>query len=153
MFQRFRSGDSNFAVRLHGNRRVQGHSASSDRELPNSAGRIGVAVRILEGVLVGLLVQNEGVADREFKLLQGKQRKSFPDEASLPDLLSLARNENLKPGLGALLGEVHGVAENPQLMRALLETFGIGTIALEWHQELETVVDTALTGRPLTPTA
>ena len=25
----------------------------------------------------------------------------------MPDLLSLARNGNLKPGLGALLGEVH----------------------------------------------
>jgi hypothetical protein len=68
---------------------------------------------ILEGVLgVGVLAQNPAIADREFKLLPGRQHKSFPDDASLPDLLALSRNANLKPGLGALLGEVHGDLAN-----------------------------------------
>jgi hypothetical protein len=63
---------------------------------------------ILEGVLVAVLARNQGRADAEFKLLKGKQRKSFPDEASLPDLVALARKPGLREGLGPLLTEFHG---------------------------------------------
>jgi hypothetical protein len=65
-----------------------------------------------------------------------------------PEASAAARRSRDETGL-LLLGEVHGVAQNPQLLRALLETFGIGTVALEWHQELAGVVDAAVTGRPL----
>jgi len=63
---------------------------------------------ILEGVLVGVLSQNT-VAEREFQLLPGKQRKPFPKDASLPDLLRLARSSKLKTGLDPLLGDVQEV--------------------------------------------
>jgi hypothetical protein len=61
---------------------------------------------ILEGVLVALLSRNDDVAKREFGLLARHQHKDFPDDASLPDLVELARKE-LRQGLDPLLGEVH----------------------------------------------
>jgi hypothetical protein len=48
-----------------------------------------------------------------------------------------------------LLGEFHGVAENPLLIRALLAEFGLTGLALEWHGELTPVVSTFLAGGPL----
>jgi hypothetical protein len=48
-----------------------------------------------------------------------------------------------------LLGEVHGVAENPLLIRALLAEFGLSGLALEWADELEPAVSAFLDGGPL----
>jgi hypothetical protein len=48
-----------------------------------------------------------------------------------------------------LLGEVHGVAENPLLIRALLAEFGLPGLALEWHAELTPTVSAFLAGGPL----
>lgn len=48
-----------------------------------------------------------------------------------------------------LLGEMHGVAENPLLIRALLAEFGLAGLALEWHAELTPVVSAFLAGQPL----
>ena len=39
-----------------------------------------------------------------------------------------------------LLGECHGVAENPAIIRALVDRFAIGTVALEWPAELSGVL-------------
>jgi hypothetical protein len=48
-----------------------------------------------------------------------------------------------------LLGEVHGVRENPLIMHTLLTTLGVSGIGLEWHEELTGVVSAFATGRPL----
>jgi hypothetical protein len=48
-----------------------------------------------------------------------------------------------------LLGEIHGVAENPLLIRALLAEFGLSGLALEWPAELAPVVSAFLAGQPL----
>ena len=48
-----------------------------------------------------------------------------------------------------LLGEVHGVAENPLVIRALLAEFGLPGLALEWSDELVPVVSAFLAGQPL----
>ena len=48
-----------------------------------------------------------------------------------------------------LLGEMHGVAENPLLIRALLTGFGLSGLALEWPAELAPTVSAFLAGRPL----
>lgn len=43
-----------------------------------------------------------------------------------------------------LLGEVHGVRENPLLIRALMRTFGLTSLALEWDEDLAPVIQTFL---------
>ncbi len=48
-----------------------------------------------------------------------------------------------------LLGEVHGVAENPLLIRVLLAEFGLSGLALEWPTELTATVSAFLAGGPL----
>ncbi len=48
-----------------------------------------------------------------------------------------------------LLGEIHGVAENPLLIRTLLAQFGLSGLALEWPAELAPVVSAFLAGQPL----
>jgi hypothetical protein len=48
-----------------------------------------------------------------------------------------------------LLGEVHGVAENPLLIQALLAEFGLSGLALEWPAELTPTVSAFLAGGPL----
>lgn len=48
-----------------------------------------------------------------------------------------------------LLGEIHGVAENPLLIRALLAEFGLAGLALEWPAELTPTVSAFLAGGPL----
>ena len=48
-----------------------------------------------------------------------------------------------------LLGEVHGVAENPLLIQALLAEFGLSGLALEWPAELTPTISTFLAGGPL----
>jgi erythromycin esterase-like protein len=39
-----------------------------------------------------------------------------------------------------LLGEVHGVRENPLLIRALMQAFGLTSLALEWPEDLAPMI-------------
>jgi hypothetical protein len=48
-----------------------------------------------------------------------------------------------------LLGEVHGVRENPLLIRALLRAFGLTRLGLEWPAELAPVIGSFLAGQDL----
>jgi hypothetical protein len=48
-----------------------------------------------------------------------------------------------------LLGEVHGVRENPLLIRALLQALGLTGLALEWPAELAPMVSAFLAGGAL----
>jgi hypothetical protein len=49
-----------------------------------------------------------------------------------------------------LLGEIHGVRENPLVIRAVMREFGLSRLALEWPGELAPVVG-AFLGRPDRP--
>jgi hypothetical protein len=48
-----------------------------------------------------------------------------------------------------LLGEVHGVKENPLLIRALMQMFGLTSLALEWPEDLAPAVAAFLAGEML----
>lgn len=48
-----------------------------------------------------------------------------------------------------LLGEMHGVRENPLVIRAVMQAFGLTSLALEWPDELAPVVRAFLAGEPL----
>ena len=48
-----------------------------------------------------------------------------------------------------LLGEVHGVWENPLIIAALLRSFGLTSLALEWPAELAPVISAFLAGEAL----
>ena len=45
-----------------------------------------------------------------------------------------------------LLGEIHGVQENPLLIRALMKAFGLTSLALEWPENLTPVIEAFLAG-------
>jgi hypothetical protein len=47
-----------------------------------------------------------------------------------------------------LLGEIHGVRENPLLIRALMQAFGLTRLALEWPEDLAPVIRAFLAGQP-----
>jgi hypothetical protein len=65
-----------------------------------------------------------------------------------PAARAAARRSLDESGL-LLLGEVHGVAENPLLIRALLAEFGLSGLALEWPAELTPLISGFLAGGPL----
>lgn len=48
-----------------------------------------------------------------------------------------------------LLGETHGVRENPLLARALMAALGVPALALEWHEEMAPTVRSVATGGPV----
>jgi hypothetical protein len=50
---------------------------------------------------------------------------------------------------GLLLGEAHGVRENPLLIRALMKAFGLTSLALEWPDDLAPVIQAFLAGKTL----
>jgi hypothetical protein len=56
-----------------------------------------------------------------------------------PPALSAARQSLDASGL-LLLGEVHGVRENPLLVRALMKAFGLTSLALEWPEDLTPMI-------------
>ena len=56
-----------------------------------------------------------------------------------PPALSAARQSLDSSGL-LLLGEVHGVRENPLLIRALMQAFGLTSLALEWPEDLTPMI-------------
>jgi hypothetical protein len=48
-----------------------------------------------------------------------------------------------------LLGEMHGVRENPLVIRALMQAFGLTSLALEWPDDLTPVIRAFLAGESL----
>jgi hypothetical protein len=48
-----------------------------------------------------------------------------------------------------LLGEVHGVRENPPLIRALMQMFGLRSLAVEWPDDLAPAMAAFLAGETL----
>ena len=48
-----------------------------------------------------------------------------------------------------LLGETHGVRENPLLIRALMQAFGLTSLALEWPEDLAPMIRSFLAGQTL----
>jgi hypothetical protein len=65
-----------------------------------------------------------------------------------PPALAAARRSLDSAGL-LLLGEVHGVRENPLLIRALMQALGLTSLALEWPEDLAPVIRAFLAGQPL----
>lgn len=62
-----------------------------------------------------------------------------------PQALAVARRSLEESGL-LLLGEVHGVRENPLVIRSLMQAFGLSGLALEWHEDLGPVAGAFLAG-------
>lgn len=60
-----------------------------------------------------------------------------------PAAQAAARESLERSGL-LLLGETHGVRENPLLIRALLQAFGVTSLALEWTEHLAPVIEVFL---------
>jgi hypothetical protein len=52
-----------------------------------------------------------------------------------------AVRESLRRTGLVLLGEIHGVAQTPVLLEELIAWFGLGGIALEWHEDLAPWLD------------
>ena len=48
-----------------------------------------------------------------------------------------------------LLGEIHGVRENPLLIQALMKAFGLTSLALEWPEDLTPIIRAFLAGGTL----
>ena len=65
-----------------------------------------------------------------------------------PSALLAARRSLDSTGL-LLLGEAHGVRENPLVIRALMLAFGLTGLALEWPEQLAPAIGDYLAGRPL----
>jgi len=61
------------------------------------------------------------------------------DLVAEPAALAAAQQSLDDSGL-LLLGEVHGVRENPLLIRVLMQTFGLTSLALEWPDDLASVI-------------
>jgi hypothetical protein len=60
-----------------------------------------------------------------------------------PAALAAGRRSLDSSGL-LLLGEMHGVRENPLLIRALMQAFGLTGLALEWPEDLAPMIDAFL---------
>ena len=65
-----------------------------------------------------------------------------------PPALAAARQSLDSSGL-LLLGEIHGVRENPLLIRALMNALGLTSLALEWPDDLAPVIGAFLAREPL----
>ena len=65
-----------------------------------------------------------------------------------PPAVAAARRSLDSAGL-LLLGEIHGVRENPLLIRALMQTFGLTSLALEWPEDLAPMIRAFLAGEML----
>jgi hypothetical protein len=73
---------------------------------------------------------------------------SGPDLVMDPAAEAAARRSLDESGL-LLLGEVHGVRQNPLLIRALMQAFGLASLGLEWPGELTPVVEAFLAGQDM----
>lgn len=65
-----------------------------------------------------------------------------------PSALAAARRSLQESGF-LLLGEVHGVRENPLIIRSLIQAFGLSSLALEWHEDLTPAAGAFLAGGQL----
>jgi hypothetical protein len=65
-----------------------------------------------------------------------------------PAALAAAQRSLADSGL-LLLGEVHGVRENPLVIRAVMREFGLSRLALEWPSELASMAGAVLAGAGL----
>jgi hypothetical protein len=65
-----------------------------------------------------------------------------------PSALAAARRSVKESGF-LLLGEVHGVRENPLVIRSLMRALGLGGLALEWHEDLAPAAGALLAGGQL----
>jgi erythromycin esterase-like protein len=65
-----------------------------------------------------------------------------------PPARAAARRSLDSAGL-LLLGEVHGVRENPLLIRELMQAFGLTSLALEWPEDLAPAIQAFLAGQAL----
>jgi len=65
-----------------------------------------------------------------------------------PPALAAARR-SLDESCLLLLGEVHGVRENPLVIRAVMLAFGLTSLALEWDEDLAPMIRAFLGGRGL----
>jgi hypothetical protein len=65
-----------------------------------------------------------------------------------PPALAAARRSLDSAGL-LLLGEAHGVRENPLLIRALMQALGLTSLALEWPEDLAPAIRAFLAGQML----
>ena len=65
-----------------------------------------------------------------------------------PPARAAARQSLDSAGL-LLLGETHGVRENPLLIRALMQAFGLTSLALEWPEDLAPMIRAFLAGQTL----
>ena len=65
-----------------------------------------------------------------------------------PSALAAARRSLEESGF-LLLGELHGVRENPLFIRALMRAFGLSGLALEWPEDLASVARAFLAGERL----
>ena len=70
------------------------------------------------------------------------------DIAAEPLALTAARRSLDSSGL-LLLGEVHGARENPLLIRAVMQAFGLTSLALEWPEDLAPMIRAYLASRTL----
>lgn len=68
--------------------------------------------------------------------------------ATEPPALAAARQSLEQSGF-LMLGEIHGVAENPLVIRSLMQTFRLTSLALEWHDDLAPVTEAFLAGETL----
>jgi erythromycin esterase-like protein len=62
--------------------------------------------------------------------------------------LAAARRSLDSSGL-LLVGEMHGVRENPLLIRALMQAFGLTSLALEWPEDVAPAIQAFLAGGTL----
>lgn len=65
-----------------------------------------------------------------------------------PSALAAARRSVEESGF-LLLGEVHGVLENPLVIRSLMRALGLSGLTLEWHEDLAPVAEAFLAGGQL----
>jgi hypothetical protein len=65
-----------------------------------------------------------------------------------PSAEAAARRSLDQSGL-LLLGEVHGVRENPLIIRALMQVFGLSGLALQWPADLAAVISAFTAGDAL----
>jgi len=65
-----------------------------------------------------------------------------------PSALALAQRSLDSAGL-LLLGEMHGVRENPLLIRELMQAFGLTSLALEWPEDLTPIMRAYLAGQTM----
>ena len=71
------------------------------------------------------------------------------DLAIEPAAAAAVRRSLDESGL-VLLGEVHGVHENPLLIRALMQAFRLTSLALEWPEDVAPLIQAFLVSRTLT---